>query len=74
MRNLFLGFLAESALVVDEGLQFSLCDIVCIDIFYPRTVEKVISPSPKRVNDGNKGWLSIKLPDGKASGKESVKI
>jgi hypothetical protein len=71
-RSLLLGFLAESALVVDEGLELGLGYVVRVNIFYPRTVERVISPSPKRVNEGNKGGLSIKLLEGKSSSKESV--
>ena len=59
--GLLLGLLAEGALVVDESLKFSLRNIVGIDILDLRTVEGIISPSPKRVNKGNECGLPIKL-------------
>ncbi len=65
----FLGFFVEGALVVDEGLKFCLCDIFFVNIFDPRAVECVISPSPKRVDQGNEGGLSIKFLDCNPSGK-----
>ena len=37
-------------------------------------MECVISPSPKRVNEGNEGGLSIKFLEGKPSGKEAVEL
>ena len=70
----FLGFLAKSAFVVDECLKFSLSNIFCVDIFDPRTVECIISSSPKRANQGKKGGLSIKLLECKPSGKESMVV
>jgi hypothetical protein len=49
-----------------------LRDIIGIDIFNPRTVECIISPSPKRANQGNKGGLPIKLLECMSSGTETV--
>ncbi len=65
----FLGFFAEGALVVDEGLKFCLGNIFCVNIFDSRAVECVISPNPKRVDQGNEGGISIKFLEGKPSGK-----
>ena len=56
-RRFCLCDLAEKALVVDESLEFSLRDIIGIDIFNPRTVECIIRPSPKRINQGNQRWV-----------------
>ena len=69
-RGFLLGLLAEDALVVNEGLQFSLYDIVGVDILDPRTVECIISPNPKRVNKGNEssvGSLSSSLSASRAA-------
>ena len=72
--RIFLGFFAEGALVVDAGLKFCLSNIIGVNIFDPRTMESVISPSPKRVNEGNEGGLPIKFLEGKPIGKEAVKV
>ncbi len=60
-RGFFLGLHAEGALVVDEGLKFCLINILCVNIFDPRAAECIISPSPKRVNQGNEGGLFVKI-------------
>ena len=53
-------------------MKFSLCDIAGVDILYPRTVECIISPSPKRVNKGNTSGLPIKLLECKPGSKETM--
>jgi len=49
-----------------------LGNIFRVDIFDPHTVECIIIPSPNSVNQDNEDGLSIKLLEGKASGKESI--
>ncbi len=71
-RGCFLGLLAEGALVVDEGLKLSLCDVVGVNIFDPRTAKCIISPSPKLVNKGNEDGLPIKLLECKPGSKETM--
>jgi hypothetical protein len=73
-RGLLLGLFAEGALVVDEGLKFCLSNIIGVNIFDPRTMESVISPSPKRVNEGNESGLPIEFFKCKSSGEEAMVV
>ncbi len=72
--GLLLGLLAEGALVVDESFKFSWRNIFGIDILDPRTMEGIISPSPKRVNKGNECGLPIKLLKCKPCSKEAIVV
>ena len=70
--DFFLALFAEGALVVDEGLKFSLCYVVGVNILDPRTVEGIISPSPKRIDKGDEGGLPIELLERKPGSKEAM--
>jgi hypothetical protein len=51
-----------------------LSDVVRVDVFNPRTVDCVISPSPKRINQGNERGLPIELLEGETCGKKTMII